>query len=237
MRSPLVADVWRRARYARPHAPGAGFLAGSIPIARHRIHSRQVSHALKLDNLRTPAHANITFGWIRTQPRRPNEYVMTMARYPSEDFECVALPRAMRQRTNSASAIAVWCSSAKDDQPRYLKCKLRHGQTTMSCRVGRRSSPRAFLSDRARSASTRSGVRPSRFEIRLPGSNSFETVDSSTCRSKPSMNAHPGTLDVAVFTLVRPGPAEQGGHAKECHQPRHTDLKTPEATVPRPRAL
>ena len=84
-------------------------------------------------------------------------------------------------------------SSARDDQRGSLKCKLRRSQTTMTCRVGRRGSPRAFIPDRARSVSTRSGVRPSRFEIRLPGSNSFDTADSqhvdpgpTSGRSEPS---------------------------------------------------
>ena len=41
MRSPLVADVCAAPGMPWPHAPGVGFLAGSIPIARHRIHHRR----------------------------------------------------------------------------------------------------------------------------------------------------------------------------------------------------
>ena len=72
------------------------------------IRTRQVGHALKLDNLRTLAHANITFGWLRSQPPATERVVMTMAHRPSDDFEYAALPRVLPQRTNSARAFAAW---------------------------------------------------------------------------------------------------------------------------------
>jgi len=65
---------------------------------------RQVGHAQKLDNLRTLAHANITFGRLRTQPGVRRDAV-AMARHPSDVFECAALSRAMRQQIQSEARL------------------------------------------------------------------------------------------------------------------------------------
>jgi hypothetical protein len=82
---------------------------------------------------------------------------MTIGRHSSGDLESAAIPRALRQQTNSARARGLARSSARDEQPASLKFKQRRNQTTMRCRARRPGSPRTFVPDRTRSASTRSG--------------------------------------------------------------------------------